>query len=106
MKLKILGFFVSALFIFSAFGGFAYGKKMMTTQEKISIVSTVFDQTDKIAVIIDTDLYSRVSQKFDRYMTEIEGRFPVTFTFYEVDNGSKVHFMDLIAISLVYKQEW
>ena len=57
MNLKILGFFVSALFIFGAFWGFAYGKKMMTTQEKISSVSTVFDQTDKIAVIIDTDLY-------------------------------------------------
>ena len=86
MNLKILGFFVSALFIFSAFGSFAYGKKMMTTQEKISSVPTVFDQTDKIAVIIDTDLYSRVSQRFDRYMTEVEERFPVTFTLYEVDN--------------------
>ena len=86
MKMKIVGFLVSMLFIISALGGLAYGKKTMTTWEKTSTMKTVLYQNDKIAVIIDTDLYSQVKCKFNRYIEEVESRFPVTLTLHKVDN--------------------
>lgn len=57
----------------------------MTTRTKAISINTVLNQNDKITVIIDTDLYSQVKSKINRYIEEVESRFPVTLTLHKVD---------------------
>jgi hypothetical protein len=87
MKLKIVSLCIILLFIISLHGSLAYGKKTITTLEKTTATEVILKQIDKIAVIIDADLYSQVICKFNRYMKEVESRFPVTLTLYKFGNA-------------------
>jgi hypothetical protein len=76
MNIKIIGFFVSILLFINIFTSFSYGKEVKASSEK----------TDKIVILIDQELYSRISSKFNRYIGEVENLFPVTLSLYQVEN--------------------
>ena len=66
------------------------GLKTFLSVLTISIIiffsSTTYASKDKVAVLIDSSLYTEVSVKFDRYIQEVQERFPVSFIIFNTQN--------------------
>lgn len=82
---RIIGIVMCIIITMSSILGFVYGKTVEISVIYNSRPTSLNLTTDHIVVVIDTQLYLSVKEKFTRYLKEVEERFLVEFTVVKVD---------------------
>jgi hypothetical protein len=98
MRNRLVIFIVFLLFIACSFGRVTNSTNIKF-KIKLDVNSDfVINQIDKIALIIESNLYSKINSKINRYIDDVESRFPVELILHKVkvsqnqnplDRGSK-----------------
>ena len=64
--------------------GVVEGSIIGRVPENQGMVRSAVSQRDTIAVLIATELYTQIQSRFDRYIEEVEDRFPVTLSLHRL----------------------